>query len=250
MGGLAAPGRVGRDGASGIVIPLTLSPPGRPLRALFLGAHADDIEIGCGGTIRRLIDASAGLEAHWRVFSASDEREAETRRAAEILLEGASAATVEVDRFRESYLPWQGDAVKERVAGLAALAPDVVFTHARHDRHQDHRLLSDLAWNTFRDQLVLEYEIPKWDGDLVTPNLYVPLDRVTGRHQAPGLARGVHDPGAKAVVRRGHLSWPHAASRCRVRRAGAFRRGLPHAEGGHVRRLTTRGRITRRGRTG
>lgn len=159
------------------MIPLTLSPPGRPLRALFLGAHADDIEIGCGGTIRRLIDASAGLEAHWRVFSASDEREAETRRAAEILLEGASAATVEVDRFRESYLPWQGDVVKERVAGLAALDPDVVFTHARHDRHQDHRLLSDLTWNTFRDQLVLEYEIPKWDGDLVTPNLYVPLDR-------------------------------------------------------------------------
>lgn len=171
------------------MIALGLETAGRPLRALFIGAHSDDIEIGCGGTIRRLIGMPDGLEAHWRVFSGSIEREEETRAAADILLDGARGASVEVARFRESYFPWQGAEIKERVSALSMLAPDVVFTHYRKDRHQDHRVLSDLAWNTFRDHLILEYEIPKWDGDLSTPNLYVPLTKDHVATKIEALAR-------------------------------------------------------------
>lgn len=158
------------------MIGLDLGVPGEPLRALFVGAHSDDVEIGCGGTVRRLVERPGGLIAHWCVLSAAPEREAEARAAAADLLEGAVDATVTVEHFRESFFPYEGASVKEHFETIArAFAPDVVFTHTRADRHQDHRIVSDLAWNTFRDHLVLEYEIPKWDGDLITPNLYVPL---------------------------------------------------------------------------
>lgn len=151
-------------------------PEDRPLRVLVLGAHCDDFEIGCGGTILRLKERDGGLDAHVHLFSADDDREREARGAAGALLDGSRRASVEVDRFRENYFPWSGEAIKERVAEIGRdIDPDIVLTHSRHDRHQDHRVLSDLAWNTFRDHLILEYEIPKWDGDLETPNLYVPL---------------------------------------------------------------------------
>ena len=154
---------------------------GRPLRALFVGAHSDDIEIGCGGTVRALVERPGGLVAHWLVLSGTPEREQEARGAAADLLDGAVEATVDVQAFRESYFPYIGLEVKEHLEHTARhFAPDVVFTHTRQDRHQDHREVSDLTWNTFRDHLVLEYEIPKWDGDLSTPNVYVPLSE----HQA------------------------------------------------------------------
>ena len=149
---------------------------GRPLRALFIGAHSDDIEIGCGGTVRALVERPGGLIAHWLVLSGSPERAGEARRAAADLLEGCVEATVDVQDFRESYFPYVGAELKDHIQRTAAgFSPDVVFTHTRDDRHQDHREVSNLTWNAFRDHLVLEYEIPKWDGDLATPNAYVPL---------------------------------------------------------------------------
>jgi LmbE family N-acetylglucosaminyl deacetylase len=144
---------------------------------LCIGAHCDDIEIGCGGAILKLLARASDLTVHWVVFSSDEAREREARASAAALLAGASSATVEVERFRERYLPYEGGQVKERFDRLGAeLEPDLVFTHLRHDLHQDHRLLSELTYNTFRDHLVLEYEIPKVDGDLASPNAFVHLD--------------------------------------------------------------------------
>ncbi len=144
---------------------------------LCLGAHCDDIEIGCGGTVLKLVDANPGLRMRWVVFSAGSERAAEARRSAEVLLAGLTDADVLVEDFRGRYFPFVGAEIKEYFDRLgAAVDPDVVFTHYRFDLHQDHRLLSDLTYNTFRDHLVLEYEIPKYDGDVGQPNTYVHLD--------------------------------------------------------------------------
>lgn len=149
-----------------------------PLRLLCLGAHADDIEIGAAGTVLRLLERPGGLACRWSVFSADAARAAEARAAAADLLAPACEAHVEILDFRESYFPFHGAAIKDHVQRIRAeFDPHLVLTHARHDRHQDHRLLSDLTWNAFRDHLVLEYEIPKWDGDLGTPNVFVPIDR-------------------------------------------------------------------------
>lgn len=151
-------------------------PAGEPVRALCLGAHCDDVEIGCGGTVRRLIERPGGAEVRYEVFAGTPARRAEAEAAAAALLDGARGAEVAVSDFRESYFPFVGDAIKDRFELIAReFAPHVVLTHQRHDRHQDHRVLSDLTWNTWRDHLILEYEIPKWDGDMGTPNLFVPL---------------------------------------------------------------------------
>jgi LmbE family N-acetylglucosaminyl deacetylase len=163
---------------------LGLTGGGGPLRVLFIGAHSDDIEIGCGGTVRALVVRPGGLIAHWLVLSGTPERAGEARNAAADLLDGAIDATIDVQAFRESYFPYLGSEIKDHFERTArAFTPDVVFTHARHDRHQDHRQVSDLTWNTFRDHLVLEYEIPKWDGDLGTPNLYVALSDDQADHK-------------------------------------------------------------------
>jgi LmbE family N-acetylglucosaminyl deacetylase len=156
---------------------LGLFPPGaRVSEVLFLGAHSDDIEIGCGATVLRLIEENPSLRVNWVVFSATGEREKEARRSAETLLASAPAARIEVHGYRNGYFPWVGAEIKdcfERMKG--ALSPDVIFTHRRDDAHQDHRVLCDLTWNTWRDHFILEYEIPKYDGDLGQPNLYVPI---------------------------------------------------------------------------
>ena len=168
---------------------LSLEIPGAR-RLLVLGAHCDDVEIGCGGTLMHLIARHPGLEVRWETFSGSAERAGETRAAAEALLAGAGAAAVEVLGFRDGFFPWEGDRVKERFEAIArAFRPDVVLTHRRDDRHQDHRLLGELAWNTFRDQVVLEYEIPKWEGDLGQPNFYVPLAEEVCRRKVEYLMR-------------------------------------------------------------
>lgn len=147
-----------------------------PFKLLCLGSHSDDIEIGCGGTVLALVQKYP-VEAQWVVFSGEGVRAQEARHSADLFLEQAVKKTVTLHSFQDSYFPAHWEAVKQSVNALKAFEPDLVLTHYRQDLHQDHRILSELTWNAFRDHMVLEYEIPKWDGDLGTPNFYVPLDR-------------------------------------------------------------------------
>jgi LmbE family N-acetylglucosaminyl deacetylase len=157
---------------------------------LCLGAHADDIEIGCGGTILRLVREQPGLNIWWIVFSAKAARKREARASARAFLKGAGQQRVVVKDFRDTFFPAQGEAIKQFFEGLKEeIQPDLVFTHYREDRHQDHRVLSDLAWNTFRDHVILEYEIPKYDGDLQQPNVFVPLEQDICRAKVGALCR-------------------------------------------------------------
>jgi LmbE family N-acetylglucosaminyl deacetylase len=151
-----------------------------PLRLVCLGAHSDDIEIGCGGLILHLLGGRRQIDVDWVVFSGSGPREREARQSAGLFLRGARRSRVIVKQFRDGFFPQQGTEIKDVFEELKQGAPpDIVLTHYRRDRHQDHRVLSDLAWNTFRDHWILEYEIPKYDGDLSTPNCFMPLDRRT-----------------------------------------------------------------------
>ncbi|TFY97002.1 PIG-L deacetylase family protein [Ramlibacter rhizophilus] len=153
-----------------------------PLTVLCLGAHADDIEIGCGGTLLQLLAARGNVRVAWVVFSTPGERAAEAQDSAARFLRNAARQDVVLLKFRDGYFPWEGAGIKERMEALRRELPepDLVFTHHRADRHQDHRTISDLTWNTWRDNLVLEYEIPKYDADLGAPNCYVPLSRAAG----------------------------------------------------------------------
>lgn len=152
--------------------------PEQPLRVLALGAHPDDIEIGCGGTLLRLIAEHPGLAVHWVVLSGEGGRAAEAADSAAAFLQGAGSSTVEVERFRDGFFPYSGAEVKSFFEGLKSrVSPDLILAPRLEDRHQDHRLVAELAWNTFRDHLILEYEIPKYEGDLGQPNLFVPLER-------------------------------------------------------------------------
>jgi LmbE family N-acetylglucosaminyl deacetylase len=149
--------------------------PGGALQLLCLGAHSDDIEIGCGGTILHLKKQFPGLKIHWVVFSAGGKRGQEAAKAAQLFTAGCEAKVV-LKEFRDGFLPYNGAQVKEFFEELKPVNPDLIFTQWGNDAHQDHRLLSELTWNTFRNHLVLEYEIPKYDGDLGRPNCYVPLE--------------------------------------------------------------------------
>ena len=156
---------------------LQLTRPGDRLSVLCLGAHSDDIEIGAGGTILGLIASGIDLEVHWCVASAPGDRGTEALASANAFLAGASRKKIELAEFKDGFFPYQGDELKSWMEGLKSRArPDVVFTHRRDDAHQDHREICQLTWNSFRDHLILEYEIPKWDGDLGQPNFYVPLE--------------------------------------------------------------------------
>jgi LmbE family N-acetylglucosaminyl deacetylase len=149
-----------------------------PLRILCLGAHSDDIEIGCGGTLLRLLAEHPGSSVHWVVFSANPDREREARASAAAFLADAGEQKVWVKQFRESFFPSVWVEIKEFFEEVRkAVNPDVVLTHHPKDLHQDHRVIAELTWNTFRNNLVLEYEIPKYEGDLGQPNLFVPLSR-------------------------------------------------------------------------
>jgi LmbE family N-acetylglucosaminyl deacetylase len=151
---------------------------------LALGAHADDIEIGCGGTILRLAAEGRLAAVTWVVGSGTDDRAAEARKSAEVFLAGVEQTRIEIAGFRDGFFPWQGDQVKELFEQLKReVAPDLILTHRRADAHQDHRTMAELTWNTWRDHLVLEYEIPKYEGDLGNPNLLVPLDRETAERK-------------------------------------------------------------------
>lgn len=157
---------------------LSLARRGERLKVLCVGAHSDDIEIGAGATILGWIASGVSLEAHWVVLSASGAREAEARGAAADFLAGAASATVEIGGFRDGFFPYQGAEIKAWFEGLKnRVTPDVILTHTRDDAHQDHREVAKLTTNTFRDHLVLEYEIPKWDGDLGRPNTYLAASR-------------------------------------------------------------------------
>jgi LmbE family N-acetylglucosaminyl deacetylase len=158
------------------MLALSVSGGAAPLRrVLAIGCHADDLEIGCGGTLLALTREQPGLEVTWVVLGAEGERASEARGSAEDFLAGAARAEVVVHGFRDAFMPYHGESVKEAFEELKRIEPDLVLTHTRDDLHQDHRLACELTWNTFRDHLILEYEVPKWDGDLGRPNLYVPL---------------------------------------------------------------------------
>ena len=146
-------------------------------RVLCLGAHSDDIEIGCGGTLLTLTEQNPDLEIMWVVFSAGGIRTKEATSSARAFLRRARSSRIVVKEFRTSFFPVEEESIKEFFETLKSFQPDVVFTHYRDDRHQDHRVLSNLAWNTFRSHVILEYEIPKYDGDLGSPNLFVPVSR-------------------------------------------------------------------------
>lgn len=154
-----------------------LDPAGGPLRVLALGAHCDDIEIGCGGTILRLAERP-DVEVLWVVFCSNERRAAEARASAAAFLQGVQKSRVIVRDHRDGFLPYSGAVVKDEFEALKReYSPDLVLTHNREDRHQDHRLVSELTWNTWRDHLILEYEIPKYDGDFGTPSFFSTLPK-------------------------------------------------------------------------
>jgi LmbE family N-acetylglucosaminyl deacetylase len=144
---------------------------------LCLGAHADDIEIGSGGTILKLARKYPKAEFHWVVFSAEGKRAEEARMSAEAFLGHNASKNIDIQSFKDSYFPFLGTSIKDYFVNLHKdLSPDLVITHYSNDAHQDHKLISKLTWNAFRDNLILEYEIPKYDGDLGIPNFFVHID--------------------------------------------------------------------------
>jgi LmbE family N-acetylglucosaminyl deacetylase len=154
----------------------------RSLQILCLGSHSDDIEIGCGGTILRLAEQYPDSTFHWVVFSAAGIRADEAQSAATSFTRSAHLVGPILKTFQDGFLPFVGSEVKTVFEELKKqVSPDVIFTHNRHDAHQDHRLVSELTWNTFRNHLILEYEIPKYDGDLGQPSFFVPLETETYR---------------------------------------------------------------------
>ncbi len=150
------------------------------MKVLCLGAHSDDIEIGCGGTILRLLSGNRDVEVHWVVFGATAKRKREALASARKFLGRAKRKKIIIKDFRDGFFPYRGERIKEYFEQLKTeFAPDVIFTHNRDDLHQDHRLISDLTWNTFRNHLILEYEVVKYDGDIGRPNFFVQLDKAT-----------------------------------------------------------------------
>lgn len=169
---------------------LRLAQPGQRLSVLCLGAHSDDIEIGAGGTILQWAADGVDLDIVWCVLSAAGPRKSEARASAADFLAGVSSGRVETEEFRDGFFPSQSTQIKTWFEDLKTrVQPDVIFTHRKDDGHQDHRETNRLTWNTFRDHLILEYEIPKWDGDLGRPNLFVPLGEAAMARKAELLMR-------------------------------------------------------------
>ncbi len=168
------------------MVDLRLGSAERPLRRILcLGSHCDDIEIGCGGTILRLSREHPEIEIYWLVFSSTSVRKKEAARAANLFLASAKKKKVVIRNYRDSFFPSQQAQIKGEFEKLKkTFVPDVVLTHCRPDLHQDHRVIWELTWNTFRSHLILEYEIPKYDGDLGAPNFFVGLDRATCERKA------------------------------------------------------------------
>lgn len=158
---------------------ISLFDPSRVQRVLCLGAHSDDIEIGAGGTILRLIEKNPQIEFRWVVFGGNEQRQQEARHSAEEWLNDAQSKTIDTHSYRDAFFPSQLEQIKETFEAIKkSFVPDLIFTHYRDDLHQDHRVINQLTWNTFRSHAVLEYEIVKFDGDLGHPNVFVPLSSV------------------------------------------------------------------------
>jgi LmbE family N-acetylglucosaminyl deacetylase len=169
---------------------------------LCLGAHCDDIEIGCSGTLLELQQRYPGLRFVWIVFSGDEVRAAETRTAARQLLGVAPECVVELMQFRGSYFPYCGADIKDALESIKSrYAPELIFTHCLADRHQDHRVIAELTWNTFRDHAILEYEIAKFEADLMQPSVYVPLSMANMQRKVDTLMQSSHTvPQAMAIV--------------------------------------------------
>jgi LmbE family N-acetylglucosaminyl deacetylase len=162
----------------------------RVTRVLCLGAHSDDIEIGCGGTLLKLLRDRSDLQVQWVVFSGRGSRAREARASAKAFLAGGAKSKVVIRQFRDSFFPTQLKEIKGYFETIkSSFEPDLVFTHYRDDRHQDHRVVSDLTWNTFRNHVILEYEIPKYDGDFGIPNFFVRLEENDCRKKVDYLCR-------------------------------------------------------------
>jgi LmbE family N-acetylglucosaminyl deacetylase len=152
--------------------------PGERLSVLCIGAHSDDIEIGAGATILGWIDRGVHLDVHWAVLSASGKRSEEAHASARSFLAKARSATIDIADFQDGFFPYHGADIKAWFEKLRLRAsPDIILCHWHNDAHQDHRQVSSLTWNTFRDHPILEYEIPKWDGDIGRPNVYFPTSK-------------------------------------------------------------------------
>jgi LmbE family N-acetylglucosaminyl deacetylase len=161
---------------------------GAPHTLLCIGAHSDDIEIGCGGALLRLTQNYPNLKVEWVVLSAGEERAAEAEASAAAFLQYAGASRIHIQHFQDGYFPYIGGAIKDYFETLKAeIEPDLIFTHCRHDLHQDHRIAAELTWNTFRNHVILEYEIPKYEGDLQTPNFFIHLDEKICRQKVSYL---------------------------------------------------------------
>jgi LmbE family N-acetylglucosaminyl deacetylase len=203
-----------------------------PLRVLCLGAHSDDLEIGCGGTILKLMGGDTPPDVTWVVFSANDERRIEAIDSANVILERAAQKEVLVKDFRDGFFPYIGGDIKEYFEGLKKqLSPDLIFTHYRHDLHQDHRVISELTWNTFRNHFILEYEIPKYDGDLGSPNAFVPLDEAISRKKIEAILAFFHT--------QEHRQWFSADLLLSVLRVRGMESGAPtgYAEAFYCRKM-------------
>jgi LmbE family N-acetylglucosaminyl deacetylase len=167
---------------------LSFGPERGPLRILCLGAHSDDIEIGCGAAILRLLAERPGTHVRWVVFSALGDRAAEARDSASRFLRQAASSQVQLEDFQDGFFPHVGGRLKQRFEAMKSeFEPDVVLTHFRQDLHQDHRVVSDLTWNTYRNHFILEYEVPKYDGDLGAPNCFVPVTEAVLREKIANL---------------------------------------------------------------
>jgi LmbE family N-acetylglucosaminyl deacetylase len=167
-----------------------ISDSAAPRRVLVLGAHSDDAEIGAGGTIRSLLQGPLPTQVRWVIFSAAGEREQEARASAAETISGAAEQTVEVHAFRDGFFPYEGALIKDVFELLkASYEPDVILTHHRDDLHQDHKVVAELTWNTFRNHTILEYEVPKYDGGLGSPNFFVPLSAELVDAKVEGLLR-------------------------------------------------------------
>ncbi len=166
---------------------------------LLIGAHCDDVEIGCGGTLLTLIDSNPEVEITWVIFTSTAHRKQEAETSAQLFCKKAKIVDLKVFEFKDGFLPYQGEVLKETFESLKKeINPDLIFTHYRHDLHQDHRLVSELTWNTFRNHFILEYEVPKWDGDLGRPNSFAHLDEITARKKIEYLQQAYNSQRTKS----------------------------------------------------
>ena len=160
------------------------------LKLLCIGAHSDDIEIGCGGTVVRLLEENPNTEVHWVVVGAMGQRANEAVESANLFLANAKRKEIVIKQFRDGFFPYSGSDIKDFFGKLKGeCSPDLILTHYRGDLHQDHRLVSELTWNTFRNHLILEYEIPKYDGDIGAPNFFVHLSDAVCRKKIQNILR-------------------------------------------------------------